>query len=186
MGGLIYAMDLAVRTGFAFGEADGAVPASGSVVLKRPAEHAAVAFGNLIAFLNKEFVAHRPATVVVEAMLPLQAYVTLGNGEAVVNMARGLHAIVTGMCNRFGIAWMDVADSKVRKHFIGRGRMGSRDDTKRAVIRRCHLLKLMPADCHDDNRADALAVWDWAAATLAHSSVSTRNLVLFEQKGTRP
>lgn len=182
-GGLIFALDLGVRAGFAYGEPGAAAPVSGSVVLKASDEAKQVAFGNLIAFLNDQFRHHKPATVVKEAMLPLQAFLSIGNGEATVRMQAGMHGIVEGMCATYGVAFLDVVNSKVRKHFIGIGRMDDRSETKRAVIRRCHMLKMMPLDSHDDNRADAIATWDWACSTLARAA--PRELHLFEQKASR-
>jgi hypothetical protein len=182
MPGAIAALDLAVRTGFAIGEA-GSVPRSSVVVLKRSNEDKHIAFGNLIAFLDETFRTETPSTLVKEAMLPLQAFMSLGNAEKTVRMQAGMHAIVEGMCARYGVAWLDVADSTVRKHFIGQARLGDRAATKRAVIHRCHMLKLMPADCFDDNRADALATHDWACATLRAGSISTQRLVLFDAGG---
>ena len=99
-----------------------------------------------------------------EAPLPLQAYRNLGNAAATVRMTHGLHSIVEGMCVRFGLHHEEVADATIRKHFIGRRNMGERANTKAAVIQRCHVLGYMPKECNDDNRADALALWDYAAA----------------------
>lgn len=159
----IFALDLGVRAGYAIGDA-GARPDSGTVTLKNFDEHRAVAFSNLICFLNESWTADRPALVVKEAMLPLQAFKTLGNAEHTIRMTAGLHAVVEAMCVRHGIHFEEVADSTARKHFIGRARMGARKDTKAAVIQRCHVLGYMARTCKDDNRADALATWDWAAA----------------------
>lgn len=162
--GIIFALDLGVRTGFATGPV-GDVPRSGTVLLKKPDQPRAGAFGNLIAWLNAEWSRERPTVVVKESMLPLQAFKSLGNAELTVRVTAGLHAIVEGMCARFGLSPIDIADSTARKHFIGRARMGSRAESKKAVIQRCHVLGYMPKDCTDADRADALCLWDCAAAT---------------------
>lgn len=161
--GSIFCLDLAQRCGFAAGPV-GDIPRSGAVLLKKPGEHRAIALGNLIAWMNTEWSRERPALVVKEAPLPLQAYRDRGNSEAAVLMAYGLHGVVEAMCSRFGLRLEQAHPATIRKHFIGKGRMGARDATKAAVVQRAQLLGFMPKDCFDEDRADAIAVWDWAAA----------------------
>jgi hypothetical protein len=182
--GLIYCLDLGVACGFAKGR-PGDVPVSGVVRLKKPSQSIDIAFANLIAFLCQEFEADKPELLIKEKMLSLQAYAAIGNAEATVRAHAGYHAIVEGLCVRFGIPWDDVADSTARKHFIGVGRTGDRDETKLAVVARCHILKLMPADCHDDNRGDALATHDWACANFGSRAASISNFQLFDQGGRK-
>src|SRR5579864_7433743 len=176
--GLIYTLDLGVCSGFAKGK-PGDVPTSGTVRLKKPSEAIDVAFSNLIAFLQDEFCKELPAYLVKERILSLEAFRQLNMGQDVVYAHAGYHAIVEGICLRFGIEWDDVPDSTARKHFIGKGRLGDRDETKSAVIARCHALGLMPRDCRDDNRADALCIHDWACATLGGRAASIENFQLF-------
>jgi Holliday junction resolvasome RuvABC endonuclease subunit len=164
--GTIFALDLASRTGYAAGPV-GDVPRSGTVILKKPGDPSAVAFGNLIAWLNEQWTRERPALVVTEAPFSLQAFRDHSNAEATVRMTLGLHGIVGGMCHRFGLPLKEFHPATIRKHFLGRGRMGSRAEMKSAVVARCHLLGFMPRDCHDDNRADAIATWDYTAASPA-------------------
>jgi hypothetical protein len=161
--GIIYALDLGVACGFAKGR-PGDAPASGTVRLKDKGEAIDIAFANLIAFLAEEFTREKPELLIKEKMLPLQAYASIGNAESTVRAHAGYHAIVEGLCVRFGIPWDDVAESTARKHFIGRAHLGDRDETKAAVVQRCHVLGYMPRECTDDNRADALATWDYAIA----------------------
>lgn len=182
--GIIYALDLGVATGFAKGR-PGDAPISGTVRLKAKGESIDVAFANLIAFLAEEFTREKPELLIKEKMLALQAFASIGNAEATVRAHAGYHAIVEGLCVRFGVPWDDVAESTARKHFIGVGRTGDRDETKAAVVARCHLLKLMPADCHDDNRADALAAHDWACANFGGRAASIDNFQLFEPRGKK-
>jgi len=187
--GLIYALDLGVRTGWCKGRPGAEAPASGSVRLKDSDEDRAVAFAELLKFLNEEWSTDRPAMVVKERMFSLQASAERNNSEAMVRMHAGLHAVVEALCLRFRIPFdrdrHEPADSTVRKHFIGRGRMGTRDETKAAVVRRCHVLNLMPGDSADDNRADAIAVWDWAASTYARRAASTERLFFFGERPQR-
>lgn len=182
--GSIFTLDLGVTSGFAKGR-PGDVPVSGTVRLKQKGESIDVAFANLIAFLVEEFTRDRPALVIKEKMLALQAFMAMGNAESTVRAHAGYHAIVDGLCVRFGIPSDDVADSTARKHFIGIGRTGDREETKRAVVARCHVLKLMPTDCHDDNRGDALAMHDWACANFGSRAASISNFQLFDQGGQK-
>jgi len=178
--GSIFTLDLGVASGFARGK-PGDAPQSGTVRLKRPNETIDVAYANLIAFLCGEFETHRHVLLIKEKMLALEAFRSIGNAEKTVRAHGAYHGIVEGLCVRYGVTWSDVTDSTARKHFIGRGRTGSREETKRAVVARCHALRLMPADCHDDNRADALAIHDWACANFGARSASISNFQLFGQ-----
>jgi hypothetical protein len=161
--GTIFALDLGARLGYCAGR-PGATPISGVVVLKKSDEHRSVAFANLICFLTERWKAETPALVVKEAMLPLQAFKNLGNAEYTVRMTAGLHAVVEALCVRIGMPFEDVADSTIRKHFIGRARMGNREATKAAVVNRARLLGYIPKNSTADDRADACATWDFAVA----------------------
>lgn len=165
MAGVILAVDLAVRTGFAVGPV-GEIPRSGCVALKKKGQDADVAFGNLIWWLNDVLAREKPSIIVKEAPLALQVLARGHGSQASIEMTYGLHAITRGMGKRFGIEVRDAHDASIRKHFIGRGKMGSREETKRAVVQRCHLLGFLPKDNFDDNQADAIATWDFIAATI--------------------
>lgn len=173
--GLIFALDLGTACGYAIGM-PGKLYQSGTVHLKRPPEHRSIAFSNLIAFLAEHFADCKPTLVVKEAMLPLQAFKNLGNAANTVVVTAGLHAITEAMCVRFGIRCEDIADSTVRKHFVGHGRMGSRAEVKAATVKRCHVLGYMPKECTDHNRADAIATWALAAATYGRSAPGALHL----------
>lgn len=178
--GSIFTLDLGVTSGFARGR-PGDLPTSGTVRLKRTSEKIDTAYANLIAFLADSFGASLPVLLVKEKMLALEAFKAIGNAEKTVRAHGAYHGIVEGMCVRFGVPWLDVADSTARKHFLGQARMGTRVDTKAAVVSRCHALGLMPRDCTDDNRADALCIHDWACATFGQRSGSIANFQLFGQ-----
>jgi Holliday junction resolvasome RuvABC endonuclease subunit len=159
-------MDLGTRMGVAWGVA-GAPPQSCTVVLKKPSEPRPVAFSNLLAWLSETWTRQRPALVITEAPFSLEAFAVHSNAETTVRFTLGLHAIVEACCVRFGLPHEEVYVSTVRKHLLGKAKLGSREATKRAVVSRVQLLGLLPRDCFDADRADALAVWDWAGAHLA-------------------
>lgn len=172
------ALDLGVRTGVAYGRVD-EIPTATALLLKKPTDHRSVAAAKLMDFLVAKFEEAPPALVAKEQMLSLGAFQSLGNAEATVRLHAGLHSIVESLCIRYGIKWTEAADSTIRKHFIGRARLGERRATKAAVLQRCHLLKMLPRDCLDDNLADACATHDWACANFGRASVSSQSLFLF-------
>jgi hypothetical protein len=175
--GPIVGLDLGRKTGFAIG-LPGETPRSLSINLNKGKGGRSVTFGNLIGFLDGEFRKERPALVVKEAPVSLQAFKTLGMGEAVVRGTYALHGIVEGLCARWKIPCREEHDATVRKHFIGKGRLGKREATKAAVISRCWQLGYLPRGEHDEDRADACAVWDWACAHVA--MIAPKELFLFE------
>ena len=179
-GGLL-TLDLGKRTGFADGM-PATRPRAGAVLLAKDREGRAVAVSNMIAWLEGEFAAGVPALVVKEAALPLQAFLKRENAEATVRLTYALHGAVEGMCVRFGIRCEDVAVATARKHFLGRPNLGSREDTKLAVVKRCHLLKLLRPEVDDDNIADALCIHDWAGATFFRRSASSKELYFFGEQ----
>lgn len=177
--GPILALDLAINTGAAIGRA-GVAPRSFSVRLKKGDEGQDVAFANLVAWLSRFLSEEKPALVFKEAMLPIAAFARLDSAAHTITFHAGLHAIVEALCVRHRIPWDERADATVRKHFCGSARFGGRAAAKRAVLGRCHMLGLLPRDCKDDNRADAIACHDWAAAHLAR--IPPKELVLFGEQ----
>ncbi len=164
--GKIFALDLGSRLGYAFGAPGGGIPVSGTRQIKTVGELAGTGGGNLMHWLNGLWSKDRPALVVKEAPFSLAAFKEANSSQASVYLTYGLHVVVESMCNRFGVHCKDVHAATVRKHFIGRQGTGTREGTKDAVIRRAQLLKYLPKHCYDAYRADALAIWDWAAAAL--------------------
>ncbi len=195
--GLVFAFDLGIRSGFAFGR-PGEIPRSGVIALKKPAEHRAVAFSNFIAFVDEKFRELSPALVVKEEWWGMGAAVDNSSGP-VVYVHVGLHAIVEGMCGRYGVPWREAGARTIRKHFLGRADVGpprvrgtkrtsrekaeARNATKEAVKARCRLLKILPPEFdNEDNVADALATHDWGCATYGKQSVSTSELHFFGEE----
>lgn len=181
--GPILALDLGVMTGFAVGH-PGQAPTSGTVRLKHPGERIYVAYGNLIAFLCDMIESTRPELVMKEKMLNLAAFGPLETAERTIRAHAAYHGIVEGVCHRYNVDCSEVSESTVRKHFVGTAKLGGRDKAKLAVVTRCHLLGLMPKTCADDNRGDALAVWDWTAANFGGNAASITNFQLFGQGET--
>lgn len=64
-----------------------------------------------------------------------------------------------------------------RKHFLGRGNFGDREETKRQTLLRCRLLKFPELAWRDDNAADACGIFSYASATFGRAA--PRDLHLF-------
>ncbi len=181
--GEIHTFDLGQRTGFCFGAPGSRPRRSGSVILKGRGQPQAVAFGNFIWFLQEEWSRGVPEMIVAEEAMSLAAMNRLDAGQAVVDMHYGLHAILRGMAHRFGRTVTASHPGTVREHFLGMGRVpGGRDATKAALVARCHLIGLMPRGSNDDDRADAISIWDWASATFGQRSAVMAQLFLTGEK----
>jgi hypothetical protein len=161
---LILALDIATYTGFALGRA-GEIPASGTVRLKKPHEPPEVAAFNMRCFLRDRLMLERPDLICIEHYLHPTAQ---KSGDAVILQLFCFGVAVSEAMAR-NIAYVTPKAATVRKHFIGAANMGERKATKDAVIQRARLLGYIPRDCRDDNRADACALFDFAAATYARA-----------------
>lgn len=169
-------LDLSTRAGFAFG-APGRVPRSGTVKLKDRSDPPAAAARNLGCFLRDQFTLERPDLVVYEAAFSAAAMLDMGNSSRTADLSWQLVGAVEAVCGCYGIRTETAHVQTVRKHFTGKGQWGGRDEAKRQTIARCHLLRLFPTDCRDDNRADACAIFDWASHALC--KVQPKAIVMF-------
>lgn len=177
--GPVLAIDVGSRMGVTTARRGDAPPRSFAVELKRPGDPPAIAAGNLIAWMNRTLREEKPIMVVKEAPLHIKALGKMKTSFASARLTYELHGVIQGMCARFGIIPHEIQPNDVRKHFIGRVSAGSREETKRAVVARCQQLGYLPRDLYDEDRGDALAVWDYV---MAHTGRSvTRELVLFQE-----
>lgn len=173
----LLALDPATVMGFAYGEA-GAIPRSGSVRLKRPGEAAEVAAFNALAFLRDLFVLDKPDLCFLEHYLNPVAQ---KSADAVI-LQLMVYGVIVATCQSYQVRYETAHAATIRKHFIGAANAGRRQDTKLAVLNRAKALGYIPRDCRDDNRADALAAWDFAAATYARAR--PERLVLFGESAS--
>lgn len=72
-----------------------------------------------------------------------------------------------------GIRLFEENNARVRKHFINKG-SGKRAELKRKTLEVCWSLGWMEFSDDDDNRADALALWHYAASFLLAKSGGSR------------
>lgn len=168
----IMALDIATTTGVAIGEA-GAIPDSFSVRLKRPSDEVRVAPFNLLSFLRDRWTLERPDLLVIEHFLNPVAQ---KSADAVI-LQLMCFGVAVAMAQSYQVRIEVPHASTVRKHFLGRANFGERGETKRQVLLRAKALKYIPADCKDDNRADACALFDFASFTYAR--VQPKALVMF-------
>jgi Holliday junction resolvasome RuvABC endonuclease subunit len=168
------ALDLAVTTGFAIGDA-GKIPRSGSVRLKRPKDEYAIAAFNLLAFLRDTFTLDRPDLVAIEDFM----HPSRQKSAAAVILSLMLFGVAVAVCRSYGVRVETPNVNTIRLHFCGAANAGARADTKAMVIRRATLLGYIPRGCADNNRADACAAFDFASAHYAR--VQPRELVKFQR-----
>jgi len=167
---LIFAFDLATKTGFAIGR-DGEKLHSGTWVLKSPEDEAERAFGNLTCKIRDAISFHGvPDFLIYEAPISpgalRQEAVSFDADGTVASVKKvrrtnavttyllvGLAAVAAGVPCAWGVRPRKAHVGSVRKSFLG---TGYPDDPKAAVVRQCRLLGHSPKD---DNEADAIALW---------------------------
>lgn len=178
----ILALDLARKTGWAYGKA-GTKPNSDVKVLRSTdldVEVGAAEIGRFIrdiCYLETE----RPDLIVYEAALPpfdnedeRGERKIRRSVESIVQppmLAGGVIAIAA--C--YGIECRKVWPVTWRKHFLGRANFGNPLATKNATVDRCRLLGYIPRDRVVRNKnadplfdqCDALGMWDYACAKFA-------------------
>lgn len=181
---MILGIDGAVQSGWALG-APGTIPRVGVQLLKKPSEDTwlvadgAARFVRDICFIEST----RPDLIAIEALMP--NFNSGDDRERQVQRSAAsmltpplIMGAVRGIAACYGIQVVQVYPATWRKHFLGRSNFGSRDETKRQTLQRCYQLGYLPPTCKDDNQADSLGVWDWAAAVHGRA---VQPLVLFDE-----
>lgn len=166
----ILALDLATRTGWASGHV-GSKPDSGAFRLKRPQDEAYVGWEELGKSLRDLFVLRIPDLVIYERAMSVGAMqsqdedgkMQFRSNPATIEFLIGLVGALHGVTGPYEVTTARVASTSWRKHLLGTGRV-EKGMAKSLTIRRVHQLGLMPLDCKDDNRADAIGIWEYAAA----------------------
>lgn len=171
----ILALDTAIKTGCAFGVAGGK-PVFWSVSLGE-AEWS-VRFSKMLELVDKCVDKYQPDLVAVEAA----ATGSHGNPDLI-----GLAACAQAQAARRGCQVVTYMPNSVRKHFMGKAltardypalnHRAAKKAIKSAVIGRCHMLGWAVTD---DNQADAVALWDFAASKVSRAHQMTSLPGLFE------
>lgn len=165
----VLAFDLAGSVGVAYGQAGG-VPRSTTVNIGSRGPE-----GERLATMlraTRAFLTEFPPDVL--------AYEAPVGGPKTSHFLVALVGCFVGQATLMGFEPRSCAIASVRKHFLGRHlthadyprgwtRAQSRAAIKAAVIARCGLLGWHPKS---DDEADALAVWDYAAATLGRAQAA--------------
>jgi Holliday junction resolvasome RuvABC endonuclease subunit len=158
----ILAFDTATKTGCAFGVAGGK-PTSWTVNLGKV--DWPIRFSKTLRMVEHYIGRFQPDLIAVETFV--------GGPKSNSNLV-GLVACVQGEATRLGIRVVDYYPASVRKHFLG----GIRGNTpiKSQVFARCRMLGW---DVKDTDAADALALWDYAAAleSRAHQMTTVGGLL---------
>jgi hypothetical protein len=152
-----------MRTGFAHG-IPGSFPVVRAVTLKKKDDPLDVAFGNLRIWLDAKLGEVRPVAVFIEAQLPPGGSKRLKSSHANYTVTSQFHGVVRAGCFTFGIPCHPVAAATYRKAFTGRGRAGTREDTKLMMLEEAWRGGFLPRTCKDDNMADAAGLWVYGAA----------------------
>jgi Holliday junction resolvasome RuvABC endonuclease subunit len=159
---MILALDIATRTGCAFGVAGG-IPRATTIRLDRVSGEPE-RFAEMLRATRGLIQRLKPDVLVYEA--------PIGGGTKVV-LPGQLAACAAGEAARLGIPVHSFGLSTIRKHFLGKAlssrdfpglsKAQSRTAIKRAVIARCLQLGW---EVRNDDEADALALHDYASMTL--------------------
>jgi hypothetical protein len=165
----ILALDLATKTGWASGLV-GEVPKSGSWLLRRPKNEPEVGWENLGCRLRDLFTLRVPDLVIYERAMSVGAMQEEGDdgkmrfrsSPQAIQFLIGIVGALHGVTGPYGVKTASVPSQTWRKHLLGAGKI-PKGEAKPLTIRRVHQLGLMPIDCRDDNRADAIGVWEYAA-----------------------
>ncbi|MEN3238242.1 hypothetical protein PUR29_32870 [Methylobacterium ajmalii] len=180
---LIHALDPATRCGWALGPDE--APKSGAVVLKQPKQDLAQACLNMAANLRGAWKIERPDLLIFEKPMDPHVWFSLckrmgrPQNAASLSLQHRLAGVIESMCGLYEIQCESVDRQAVLKFFTGKRSWGGREEGKEAVIERCHVLGLLPKDCRDDDRADAIANHQYAAAIWGRAR--PRELTLFGQ-----
>ncbi|HEY2757507.1 MAG TPA: hypothetical protein VGJ01_17395 [Pseudolabrys sp.] len=159
--GHVLALDLATKTGWAYGS-PGAVPKSGSLRFAREGATMAAHLVGCRKWLVDFIAVNETRLVVFEA--PLTPDLMRGRTNiSTIRLLIGLAAIVEECLYGRGIDVREARVSDVRAHFLGSNRF-KRDEAKRATKELCARIG-WPAV--DDNAADALALWSYQVSFIA-------------------
>lgn len=190
----ILALDLAASCGWATGIA-GETPRASVWRLRKKGQDTETAARNLGVFLRDLFVLETPDLIAAEDFMSLAAQLSAASGE----MALRLHGALDAVAGAYGIPVRRTGAATIRCHFIGQStalparkrnepprtakqKADAREATKRMVFKRAQALGYIERGAAENfDMSDALAVWDYAAATFARAS---RPLVMFGSEAT--
>lgn len=159
-------------------------------MIKRPGESVQTACRNLACTLRDNIRLESPDLIVTECWLPPAAQ---PSADVIITHLH-LHGVVEGLAGVFGIRTERPAAATYRTHFCGqasaaprrqqqrtyRQKIEDREATNVMVVKRAIMLGYLPGSSTDWDKAAAVAIWDYAAATYARTP--PRELVLFGER----
>ncbi|QOZ25311.1 hypothetical protein [Bradyrhizobium sp. CCBAU 51753] len=156
--GTILALDVASKTGVAFGR-PGEVPRLETVDF-RGNDELPNFYGRAVEWMATRLRDDPPDMVVIERAVPPSGAQGFTNHDTTM-ITIGMFGIFAGITACKGVRLEFASINTWRKHFLGTAKL-KRAEAKKAAIDRCRLLGW---DAEDDNQADAAGIWDWAGQT---------------------
>lgn len=147
---IVLALDLATRTGWAKGAADGGRPRSGVIRLPSTGDDV----GAFLAAWEPHCDALLKGVDLAVFEAPLLPRTTSFKTVTKLHSLAGLTEL---QCRKAGVRVRSVQNNRVKKAWTGAGRA-----EKSAMVARAKQLGFSPAD---DNEADAIAIWFYAATS---------------------
>ena len=155
----LLALDLASSSGWASYQPEGApILSSGTLVLPKTGKDVGHFLFIFHVAIKQMIEDPRPGVVVYET-----PWIGPKTSQAVARKLMGLAGVLEMVCYERSITCREVNNATVRKHFIGKGR-GQRAELKALTIAACEKRGWAP---NNDDEADALAILDYAAHTMA-------------------
>lgn len=159
----ILAFDLATRSGLAYGPSGG-TPQSEAVILKDKDSviwTAHVHGGRWLrdSIERAEVLGDKVGAIAIEAPMPSGAF----RSQNAAGLATGLVAVFCDNADRLGIPIYFCHTKTVAGHFTGVSVYNDREKKKEATLARAVQLGWLPPESRDFDKADALAVFSYAA-----------------------
>lgn len=161
----ILTFDIAIKTGWCFGEIGGKLTGGTEKHAPSGADHS-VLFSKAMVWIADQINLHRPNRVAVEfnqnTMVGKQQKRQTNIDTILVHC--GLRAIILAVCNEMRVQCRVVPYTEAAKAFIGPNKIKlAGDDSKDPVKRECRIRGL---EFIDDNHSDAIALWHQQAFLL--------------------
>lgn len=167
----ILALDLATRTGFAFGRVDG-VPRTGSIRFGSDAAATGRRYRLYREWLSDLCNTVSPDVVCIEKPMP-PSFAPGKTNLATLRLLIGLVEHTEELLYDSGIDVREASVSDIRHHFIGANPRGP--EGKRLVMMKCRALGW---NVEDDNCSDAAACWDYMRCII-RPDLAVRSTPLF-------
>lgn len=153
----LLALDIATKTGWAFGDASDKKPRFGSIQLPKSSELGE--YGRRFSTFRRELIRlvteFAPQAIWYEA--PMMKDSAGNTSINTIRVLTGLAGFAEEVAHTYGLQCAEATSKEVRKHFIGYS-TGKSDELKLAVMKQCHLIDWTPAN-YDES--DALALWSY-------------------------